>query len=147
MGSLSDLRLPTKEVPVGDDQHLTVRGLSFSDLSDIWHDHAPVLEKLYTKHIVEREEMPPADQLAKSLIAEAPGVVARIIAHANDEPESVEIVEKLPGIVQISALVEIAGLTFHSEAEVKKLLETVTQGAMALSNLLGVVKDRDLPIQ
>ena len=145
MSSLSDIRLPTAEIPVGGDQSLTVRGLSFSDLSDIWRDNADVLDKLYREHIVEREEMPPADELAKAVLAEAPRIVALIVAHANDEPEQSDVVSKLPGVTQIGALVEVARLTFHSEAEIKKLMETVTQGATTLNRLFGGIRDAALP--
>lgn len=145
MGSLSDLRLPTAEVNVSDGQTITVRGLSVADISEIIREHAMVLNGLYQTHIVEKAEMPAADVLARALMTEAPEVVARIIAHANDEPESWEIVSKLPGITQINALVEVAVLTFHSEAEVKKLLETLIQGSTVLSSLLGIVGDRSLP--
>jgi len=114
-------------------------------VSTIFQDHAAVLDKLYREHIIERREMPPADQLAKALMTEAPDVVAHIIARANDEPESFEKVAKLPGITQINALIAVAQLTFHSEDEVKKLLETVIQGAGVLSNLLGIAKGPSLP--
>ena len=142
MGSLADLKLPSTDVPVSDGQTLTVRGLSFTDISEIFRDHAMVLEGLYQKHIVDNDEMPPADQLARALMSEAPGVVAQIIAHANDEPESSEIVERLPALVQANALAEVAVLTFRSEAEVKELLEKLIQGSGVLSNLLGIVGDQ-----
>lgn len=144
MGSIADLIIPTEEVLVSEDITITLRGLSFLDLSVIIQDHAKILDKLYHDHIVKRQEMPPTDQLAKALMTEAPDVVAHIIAHANDEPESWEKVQKIAGIVQINCLVSVARLTFHSEAEVKKLMETVIQGAEVLSNLLGVVRNPSL---
>ena len=145
MGSLSDLRLPTSEVFFSEDQSITVRGLSVADLSEIIRDHATVLNSIYQENIVNAGEMPAADVLARALMTEAPEVVARIIAHANDEPESWEIVKNLPTITQINGLVEVAILTFHSEAEVKKLMETLIQGSTVLSSLLGIVGDRSLP--
>lgn len=145
MGSLSDLRLPTSEVFFSEDQSITVRGLSVADLSEIIRDHATVLNSIYQENIVDAGEMPAADVLARALMTEAPEVVARIVAHANDEPDSWEIVKNLPTITQINALVEVAILTFHSEAEVKKLMETLIQGSTVLSSLLGIVGDRSLP--
>ena len=145
MGSLADIAIPTEEVEFAKGVTLTVRGLSFLDVSTIFKDHAAVLDKLYREHVIERREMPPADQLAKALMTEAPDVVAHIIARANDEPELFEKVSKLPGITQINALLAVARLTFHSEDEVKKLLETVIQGAGVLSNLLGIAKGPSLP--
>lgn len=142
MGSLADLKLPTTEVPVSDGQTLTVRGLSLTDISEIFREHAIVLEGLYQKHIVAKDEMPPADQLAKALMTEAPLVVAQLIASANDEPESDEIVGKLPIMVQANALTEVAALTFRSEAEVKELLEKLIQGSGVLSSLLGIAGDQ-----
>lgn len=145
MGSLSDIVIPTEEVEVAKGVTLTLRGLSFLDMATIFQDHAATLDKLYREHVVERQEMPPTDQLAKALMTEAPEAVAHIIAHANDEPDEAGKVAKLPGIVQVNALLAVAALTFHSEDEVKKLLETVIQGAGVLSNLLGIVKGPSLP--
>ena len=145
MGSISALRLPRSEVQLDDEQTLTVRGLSVFDLSEIIREHAGVLDGLYKSHIIAGEEMPSTATMAQALMMEAPDVVARIIARANDEPESWEIVSTLPGIVQIDALVEIAALTFRSEAEVKKLLETLIQGSTILSRLFKTVGDRSLP--
>lgn len=145
MGSLADIAIPTEEVEVAKGVTLTVRGLSFLDVSTIFKDHAAVLDKLYREHVIERREMPPADQLAKALMTEAPDVVAHIIARANDEPDEYAKVSKLPGITQVNALLAIAALTFHSEEEVKKLLETVIEGAGVLSNLLGIVRVPSLP--
>ena len=145
MGSLNDIAIPTAEVIVSPGVTITVRGLAFYDVSTILKDHAGVLDKLYREHIVERHEVPPADQLARALMTEAPDVAAQIIASANDAPEAVDKVRKLPGITQVNALLEIARLTFHSEDEVKKLLETVIEGAGVLSNLLGIVRVPSLP--
>lgn len=144
MGSLSDIVIPTEEVDAGQGQTITVRGLSFLDVSTIFQDHAAVLDKLYREHVVERQEMPPADQLAKALMTESPEVVHHIIAHANDEPESTDQVAKLSGVVQMNCLFAVAALTFRSEDEVKKLMEAVISGAGVLSNLLGTVRVQSL---
>lgn len=141
MGSLSELTIPTTEVAVGD-KTLTIRGLSFTDMTEIFRDHAATLESLFQKHIVEKDEMPPADQLARALMSEAPAVVAQMIANANDEPDEADVVSKLPAVVQAKALAEMAALTFQSEAEVKELLEKLIQGTGVLSSLLGIVGDQ-----
>jgi predicted membrane-bound dolichyl-phosphate-mannose-protein mannosyltransferase len=147
VGKLADLALPTEEINVGSGQTITVRGLSFLDVSTLFRDHAATLDKLYREHVVENREMPPADQVAKAILTESPDLVAHIIARANDEPESHPLVTRLPGITQINALLTIARLTFHSEDEMGKVLETVIEGAGVLSNLLGTVRTQGLPSQ
>lgn len=145
MGSLSGYQIPRTDVKVSGGQAITVRGLSVNDLVEILRDHSSVLDRLYQTHIVNSNDVPPAAHLARTLMTEAPTVVSKIIALANDEPECWEIVGQMPGLDQINCLVEVGLLTFHSEAEVKKLMETLIQGSGVLSSLLGVVGNRSLP--
>lgn len=137
MGSLSELQLPTDEVKVpGSETTISVRGLSLTDCSQLLKRHGEQLEIVYQSNIVGQDDIPPAADIAKSLMQSAPDAVAEIIALANDSPEEAKTVRKLPAPVQVEALSKIAVLTFHSEAEVKKLIETVIQGSGILTSLV-----------
>ena len=137
MGSLSELQLPSEEVQVpGTESTISVRGLSLSDCAELLKRHGESLEAVYQKNIASQGDIPPAVDIAKSLMQSAPEAVAELIALANDEPKMSETVRKLPIPVQVEALTRIAILTFHSEAEVKKLIETVIQGSGILTGLM-----------
>lgn len=129
MGKLSTFKHITEEVEVGDGQSITVRGLSITDIGAILHEHATTLDALYQEHIVGDgvSETPEMDTLVRALMTEAPQAVAAIIAHANDEPEMVDVVLTMPGMDQIKLLLAVAKLTFKSEEEVGNVVETLIQ--------------------
>lgn len=138
MGSLSELQLPSIELPIpGAESTLTLRGLSITDAASLLKRHGETLEVVYQQNIVGQEDIPPAAQIAKALMQSAPLAVAEIIALANGSPDMVDAAQTLPAPVQVEALASIAVLTFHSEAEVKKLVETVILGSGVLTSLLG----------
>lgn len=138
MGSLTTASIPTAEVKVpGSDQTVTVRGLSLEDATTLFRRHGEALEHVYQSQIVEREDdFPDPQTVAKALIAAAPIAVAEMIALANENPKSTEIVRKMPITFQVDALAQIAWLTFQSEEEVKKFAETVLQGSGVLTRMI-----------
>lgn len=137
MGSLTDYTIPTDEVPVpGSDFTITVRGLSVEDCSGLIRVHGDQLSEVYDTEIAGDGDMPPITDIAKALFTTAPDAVAEIIALANDNPKSASMVRKMPVPVQIDALSRIAVLTFHSEAQVKKLLETVIAGSNLMTRMV-----------
>lgn len=137
MGSLSDLRLPTAEVEVpGAGLSLTLRGLSTLDVSALMKRHGEALNDVYETNIAGAEDLPAVMQVARSLMETAPLAVAEIIALANEAPDHVETVSKLPLPVQLECLKQIALLTFHSEAEVGKLLETVILSSETMTRII-----------
>lgn len=106
-----------------------VRGLSFTDLSQLIRLHYTDLEALF--EIYEREAVTGGinsvslARYATGLIKDAPGLVAHVIALAADEPEMVETAGKLPLLAQIEALKAIGKLTFEEVGGAKKLMEMV----------------------
>ena len=137
MGSLTDFVVPTSEVEIpGSDQTITVRGLSVEDAAGLIQVHGEQLNAVYELNIAGRSDLPPAMEIAKALMKTAPLAVAEIIALANDNPKSFSVVRKLPVPVQIEALTQIAVLTFYSESEVKKLVETVIAGSSLMTRML-----------
>lgn len=129
---LRDLELPTAEIKVSDTGSFHVRGLSLADMSSLVNKHGKIVGVLFDKirdEIVQRSEVTTADvqYYAKMLFDEAPDVVANAIALAADEPDMGEKVKGLRFTVQLIALEQVILLTFANEAELKKLVEIVTQ--------------------
>lgn len=130
--SLRDLELPTAEIKVSDTGNFCVRGLSLADMSSLVNKHGKIIGVLFNKirdEMVQRSEVTSADvqYYAKMLFDEAPDVVANAIALAADEPDMGEKVKGLRFTVQLIALEQVILLTFANEAELKKLVEIVTQ--------------------
>jgi hypothetical protein len=56
------------------------------------------------------------------LVVQLPGLVAKAIAYAADEPQAVDVVRKLPVTVQLQAIMAIGRLTFDGETSVKNFM-------------------------
>lgn len=104
-----------------------VRGLSIIDLSSILKTHMNDLEALFDMYEQEAQGLNFGNialaKYATRLIADAPGLVAHIIALACDEPDQVNQAQRLPMVTQIDALKKIGTLTFEEVGGVKKLIE------------------------
>jgi len=149
--ALKGYSLPTKRIdlPGDEESFFNVRGLSLSDLSQLSAVHFPQLALLFSEG---KRKLAESDrgledidiaEMAKLALMTAPAAVAHGIALAADEPEEVETIERLPGPTQLSALMSIAELTFHSDAEVKKLVEAVIQAMAGGSTLLQDLQSQD----
>ena len=128
MASLADIYIPTSEVPIpGSDSALTVRGLALEDLYRAHEEYPDTIEGLFAWYTDRADSSAIAD-VVRHVFAQAPEFSAFLIALSNNAPDDVALARKLPTMVQIQALVEITRLTFHSMAEVKKILEDLTGG-------------------
>ena len=139
MASLADINIPTAEVEIpGSDSALTVRGLAPEDLYRAHEEYPDTIEGLFAWYSDRGDGSAIAD-VVKHVFAKAPEFSAFLIALANDAPENVALARRLPTMVQIRALIEISRLTFHSMAEVKKILEDFTTG---MSQMTTTVEQR-----
>lgn len=106
-----------------------VRGLSFIDMSSLLRTHMDDLESLFTMYENEANNISFGNaamaRYMTRLIADAPGLVAHIIALAADEPEMVNNARRLPLLVQVDALKKIGTLTFEEAGGAKKLFDQV----------------------
>lgn len=140
---LRDYQLPTIDVALSESATFPVRGLAVEDISRLVQRHAPALQLAFNKFLAMRSD----DSLKESTLADLlsmflsdfPDAVADVIALAADEPAQAEKVRKLPFGVQFAALEAVAVLTFTSEAEVKKTIETITRALVAVTNTVSAL--------
>lgn len=139
MGQLSELKLPTREVATQAGT-LTVRGLSTQDIILAASEYGPQMALLFSRVEAIKDEMIRKDVtgLINSLGREVPGLMAAIIALACDDysPATVKLAAKLPFPAQAELIEAIFHLTFHSEAEVKKLVESVARMILGVTGTL-----------
>lgn len=144
---LKDYVVPSTEVTlVPSTAKVKVRGLNFVDLTKLLNDHGPVLVMIYGRVWAEIKSgtLDPAKvgEMIQTTLMETPDLVGDIIAIAADEPDAKSHAMTLTPGVQVEIISAVIGHTFVSEAEVKKLVEIVTQmlekaGDLAMS-LTGV---------
>ena len=134
MGNLAELVLPTADVEVPGAGSFSVRGLALDDAAALFREHAQVLETVYEE--IKEEDTLDMRVISEMLLRTAPECAAEIIALAGDALDRIDIARKLPLPVQLTALVDIAQLTFHSEEDVKKTLELVIQSSTVIRSLV-----------
>jgi hypothetical protein len=136
---LRTLRLPSTEIKVPGGDSFAVRGLSLTDISILATKHGAALSMLFERYITRSAEgLQPAEMVAvgKTILELAPEAAIEGIALAADEPDAVDVVRKLPFPVQVEALEAMVAHTFASEAEIKKVVETVTRAALGTNRLV-----------
>lgn len=140
--TLHGLRI-RRETITYDGQEFEVRGFGAPDLMTLTATHGAVLAMVFGK--IQTERQPGAavtsDQV-KSILRDVsgqfPDLAAAVIAIASEsaDEEGMAVARQLPLPVQVEALEAIFALTFTSEAEVKKLVESLTRMAVAASGAL-----------
>lgn len=124
--SLADYKPETLPVQLGREQSMEVQGLSLEHLAVLLREHMPDLDAVFDLFDgVENMPQGAGQQLAMTLISQAPGLVANVIALAANQPEHAEKAAMLPAPVQIDALMKIGELTFTEVGGVKKFLEHI----------------------
>jgi hypothetical protein len=105
-----------------------VKGLSLDDVAVLMKHHLTDLDELfelYAKNVNPEMAVAVTAQYAVSLVREAPGLVAQIIALAAEEPDMVPMARKLSMPIQVEALKTIATLTFDDAGGAKKFYESL----------------------
>ena len=150
---LKQVLIPTYVVKApGSD--FAVRALTFAEISTIAKDFAPEAAMAFGK-IVSRAKLRSAGSqqvtaeevkdIIRGLLPAAPKLVGAVIALASDEyePACVEIASKLPVGIQVEAIEQIFQMTFSSDAELKKLVESITR---MLGSITASVQQMRLPL-
>jgi hypothetical protein len=143
--ALADYKPPRAAIKCGDEDDAVsfeVRALSLSDLGAIIRIHRDATEEMVaelTRHAETGASTEATIQLLMTLIADAPAVMATVIAFAADEPLATDRARELPLNVSVEALNKIGELTFTDIAALKKTI------ASARQLLTGVVPAEMLP--
>lgn len=127
--SLADFQPETKNVALGKTS-VAVRGLTFFDISKLIKTHYEDLGNVFDMY-----ESSAGDDLsniamgkmAMTLVKDAPGLVAHIIALAADEEDFVNVVHKINFLKQLEILKAIGSLTFEEVGSVKKMIADVME--------------------
>lgn len=143
---LSEFKAPTTPIFVTEKESFDVRGLSLDHLISVFKRHTEDMEAVFKRFMDKREDGKPLTieairELAEYILLETPNMAYRLIAEAAGEPDAHENVKNLRMPVQIDALVSIAALTITSEAELKKLVEAVTQAITRVTSLINSKKN------
>ncbi len=136
--ALEDYVLPTAEVQLPDGKNsFAVRGLSLEDVALLISDHGAALEGFYGKY--SGSSSAEAMAVGMSLIGQAPILAAQIIAIGADSREKVDLIRKLPIVVQQDALEKIARLTFDASGGPGKFIEAVLRLVKGTTDLMSTL--------
>jgi L-fucose mutarotase/ribose pyranase (RbsD/FucU family) len=142
MGKLRTLTIPRTEIDTGFGV-FSVRGISVDDITLAAIEHGPQIALLFARLQSEDAEM--AQDIRSIILTlgrEFPDLIAAIISLAADDysPESVRIARELPFPKQAEAVEAIFRNTFTSEADVKKLVESLARMIVGVSGALTEVR-------
>lgn len=132
---LAGYQAPSRAIPLGEGNgDLAVSGINFTQLAVLLREHFPDLDAL-TEIFTQFDSLEESNfqQIVLSLISQAPGFVANVIALAAGEGTAKDA-EKLPVPTQIKALADIAELTFMEVGGVGKGLEMIA-GLLKTTNV------------
>lgn len=140
---IADLAQLTQAVDISDDQQIIVRALNLREMVTLFVEARDVFLPLYGAGLQGEVTV---EQLAPFLMS-SPGLVAKIIAIASDEPESAEHVEKhMAATVQLIALSEVWKLSVPDQKKASQLLSEVTKQLQKLSeNVVNVTPPLSSP--
>lgn len=147
---LKDYVVPSTTVTLTPTKATVVaRGLNFVDLSKLINDHGPALILIYGRVMAEVQagtlNKDTIGKLIQTSLVELPELMGSIIAIGVDEPELSATALKLGPLVQVEILSAIIGHTLISEAEVKKLVEIVTNMLEKAADLGTTLTDANDP--
>jgi hypothetical protein len=148
--ALRDYQVPREEVVVNETTTFSVEGISFNILTSLVNTHGPAMTVLFGQFAEKKSGgIKPEDigLLVKLGMDRFPALVGDIIAHASgeltgDRKEDAKLrdgISRLPVGPQLDAIEKIIRLTFTTESDVKKLVETVTRMAQSVQTTVGTL--------
>jgi hypothetical protein len=137
--TLADIDLDYEEVTFPNGKSFSVRGISMLDVNKLIREHGPEIQVFFAKYAGADNGSPSTAvaEVGLSLLDSAPSLAAKIIAHAADDPDQAEKVQKFPLGIQMDALEKIAKLTFEAGGGAKKFGEAVVRLLQNTTNLMG----------
>lgn len=147
--SLKNYTAPRKDIPLGNGESVSVRGLNLEDISFLVQVHHADVDRLVETFRGRLQGAASGGQVDPAKVEQAirdnssgmlvnfvqhfPLLVANVIALAADEPNAWENATKLPIPVQTEAVVEIARLTFEDYNGFKKFVGNVVAAAQSVA--------------
>lgn len=132
--ALTDYQVERRDVVVKGKPLFQVQGLSLEGLSILVRTHLPDLEAIFDLVSRTGDLSQVADQsfdtIALTLVANAPGLTANIIAVASGEADieaATNAARRLPFPAQMEALIHIGELTFEEVGGIKKCGEALVK--------------------
>ena len=120
---LRDVAIARAVIPAGGTT-LSVRGLSFADLSRLVIDHRD--DFIAAVATVRGSDAVDMGAMAAEIARMAPGLVAKVIALACDEPDLTEAAGSLPAPEQMDVLMAVGKLTFVEPGAAPKFFASLT---------------------
>lgn len=134
---LRDIIIQRSKVELPDGQSFDVRGLAAMDVMALVHTHGMALSLAFGKIMAEGRGKTLTEGMVREMLmsvgSDAPDVLAAIIALAGDayDEKGIQTAAQLPFLTQVAAGTAIFNLSFTSETEVKKLVESLA-GAISM---------------
>lgn len=136
---LRHIQIPTRTVPVGD-ENIQLRGASFSDLMMLMDAYSGQMTAVFARvlQLAEDERLAGVQAAITQMSKDFPELVGALIALASDDyaPETVEVATKLPFTTQVQCIEAIFDLSFTTEGDIKKFMESVVRMIQAASATL-----------
>lgn len=147
MGSLLDIKIRRETVEYDENQSFEVRAVSVNDLMTLVAENGPTLAMVWGRMQAEADDLnglsgDDVRNIITTLAGEFPEIVSSLIALAADSYSEAGTImaAQLDLTTQITAIEKIFYMTFRSEAELKKLAESLTRMAMGMSGALAQVR-------
>lgn len=152
MGNLKSIRIKREPVTLSDGQSFDVRAVSTNDLMMLVAEHGSSLGLLFGK-LTSGGRAPGSvssdmvKQIIFDLAREFPSIASEVIALASDsyDAEGIAMARDLPITTQVEAIETVFHMTFSSEGEVKKFVESLTRMLVGVSGAL--TNNKALPSQ
>jgi hypothetical protein len=134
MGVLSEYQTPRVDVPLGQDQVVSLRGLNLDDFALLLQDHLEPISKAVQLWQQSKQDIYTSKNMQgflMSIIKDFPGLVTEVISIAADEPDAKKV--KLGLGFQTSAIAAISKLTLEEAGGLGNLfasLAALARGAL-----------------
>lgn len=140
---LRNITIRREVVTLPDGQSFQVRGLTAFDIFDAIGAYGPQMSMLFAA-VANRQQKGGSlstDDVKAAILAsikEFPDLIAHAAASAADDPspEAITAFKQLPMTTQAETIEMIFSLTFASEGEVKKLIESLSRMMLVASTAL-----------
>lgn len=135
---LRNIIIPERVIPFGEGD-ITVRAISLTDIMILLDKHGPAMAAVWGK-VQSDEQLTQKDikVMIASTVGEFPDMAAALMATAADsyDEEAMATIKRLPIMTQVEVIEAIFVLTFPTQAEIKKLIDSLTRAITGVSGAL-----------